>query len=176
MTKLIELTLHDMEIHCINHNENVSKQEIENNIKDELLEIFGTKENIASKLYYVEILEPQKDEPFIAYIYGNLDFKNRYYGKNGCMFRIKYITKQFALEDLEKVNNIVKKTCKELGITQKELAARIGIAEVTINKWASDPSNITPQGIKSLELVAENAKLKQGIALLDALKSYIKDG
>ncbi|MDR2790236.1 MAG: helix-turn-helix transcriptional regulator [Campylobacteraceae bacterium] len=32
--------------------------------------------------------------------------------------------------------NIVKKTCKELGITQKELAARIRVHEETVSKWS----------------------------------------
>jgi transcriptional regulator with XRE-family HTH domain len=32
--------------------------------------------------------------------------------------------------------NLVKKTCKELGITQKELAKRIGVSERTISTWA----------------------------------------
>ena len=32
--------------------------------------------------------------------------------------------------------NLVRKTCKELGITQKELAKRIGVSERTISTWA----------------------------------------
>jgi transcriptional regulator with XRE-family HTH domain len=32
--------------------------------------------------------------------------------------------------------NIVKKTCKELDITQKELAARIKVHEETVSKWS----------------------------------------
>jgi DNA-binding XRE family transcriptional regulator len=31
--------------------------------------------------------------------------------------------------------NLVKKTCKELGITQKELAERIGVTPYTITRW-----------------------------------------
>jgi DNA-binding XRE family transcriptional regulator len=37
---------------------------------------------------------------------------------------------------LEKEENLVKKTCKELGITQKELGEKIGITEKTISGWA----------------------------------------
>jgi transcriptional regulator with XRE-family HTH domain len=33
-------------------------------------------------------------------------------------------------------DNIVKKTCKELGITQKELAERIKVHEETVSKWS----------------------------------------
>jgi transcriptional regulator with XRE-family HTH domain len=40
-------------------------------------------------------------------------------------------------EEMEqKELNLVKKTCKELGITQKELAEKIGVAPYTITRWA----------------------------------------
>jgi len=32
--------------------------------------------------------------------------------------------------------NIVKRTCKELGVTQKELAKNIEVAENTLGQWA----------------------------------------
>lgn len=35
------------------------------------------------------------------------------------------------------MSNIVKETAKELGMTQKELAERMGIAEQTVRNWAS---------------------------------------
>ncbi len=55
--------------------------------------------------------------------------------------------------------NIVKLTCKELGITQKELAERLGTHLTTVQKWAS--SNELPKNaIKSIELLLENEKLK----------------
>lgn len=34
-------------------------------------------------------------------------------------------------------NNIVKRVCKELGVTQKELAEKIGVAEQTVRGWSS---------------------------------------
>ena len=33
--------------------------------------------------------------------------------------------------------NLVKKTCRELGITQKELAERIGVSRQTVSDWAT---------------------------------------
>ena len=36
----------------------------------------------------------------------------------------------------DKSENIIKQTCKELGVTQKELAARMGLAETTVSQWA----------------------------------------
>ena len=52
----------------------------------------------------------------------------------------------------ETEENLVKKTCRELGITQKELAEQIGVHEVTVRNWSSKgelPENI----IKHLNLL-----------------------
>jgi len=35
----------------------------------------------------------------------------------------------------EKEENLVKKTCKELGITQKELAETVGVSQTTVFRW-----------------------------------------
>jgi DNA-binding XRE family transcriptional regulator len=35
-----------------------------------------------------------------------------------------------------KEENLVKRTCQELGITQKELAKKTGIAEQTLRNWS----------------------------------------
>ena len=34
--------------------------------------------------------------------------------------------------------NIVKKTCRELGITQKELAERLDVPQSTVSGWAKN--------------------------------------
>jgi len=39
--------------------------------------------------------------------------------------------------EIEKEENLVKRTCKELGITQKELAEKIGVSNSTIFRWIS---------------------------------------
>lgn len=39
-------------------------------------------------------------------------------------------------EQGQKSENLIKKTCKELGLTQKELAEQMGIAENTISQWS----------------------------------------
>jgi DNA-binding XRE family transcriptional regulator len=39
------------------------------------------------------------------------------------------------MENKQEVN-LVKKTCKELGITQKELAEKIGVTSHTITNWS----------------------------------------
>lgn len=62
-----------------------------------------------------------------------------------------------------------------MGITQKELGEQIGVAEVTINKWSADNESIPKQGIKSINLLIENTKLKKDLAIIEAFKNYIKD-
>jgi transcriptional regulator with XRE-family HTH domain len=38
---------------------------------------------------------------------------------------------------MESEENLVKKTCRELGITQKELAEKTGFKEQTLRNWSS---------------------------------------
>ncbi len=79
--------------------------------------------------------------------------------------------------ELEKENNIIKQTCKELGITQKELAERIGVSRVTINDWANNKTPIPQWGHNLIIYMTENIQLKefkQTIrGLLDSERSLI---
>ena len=58
--------------------------------------------------------------------------------------------------------NLVKKTCKELGITQKELAKNLNISLPTINRW-SYTNKIPENSFTLLNLFLENYKLKNQI-------------
>jgi transcriptional regulator with XRE-family HTH domain len=49
----------------------------------------------------------------------------------------------------EKELNLVKKTCKELGITQKELAEMMGVSRQTVNNWANERAK-TPKILEKL--------------------------
>ena len=56
--------------------------------------------------------------------------------------------------------NIVKQTCKELGVTQKELSERLGVSDGTVRKWASQTE--PPEwGIKFLNLLVKNKQTKE---------------
>ena len=59
-----------------------------------------------------------------------------------------------------KEENIVKKVCKELGITQKELAERMGVNDVTVRNWSSK-GNIPDWAIKFMDLLLEYEKVKE---------------
>jgi len=56
--------------------------------------------------------------------------------------------------------NIVKKVCKELGITQKELAKIMGINEGTPAQWSSK-GNISQWAINFMNILIENKKCKE---------------
>ena len=65
--------------------------------------------------------------------------------------------------------NIVKKVCKELGITQKELAERLGVPQPTFARWAS--GDIPEHAKKLVMLYLENMQLKQKLKkVTNALK------
>ena len=49
--------------------------------------------------------------------------------------------------------NIVKDTAKELGMTQKELAAYIRVSEDTLGKWARGVVNTPDWAVKMFELL-----------------------
>lgn len=67
-------------------------------------------------------------------------------------------------------HNIVKSTCKELEITQKELADKLGASEGTVRNWSS--SNELPQwAINFIETLKENKKNKE---IADTVKKLLE--
>jgi predicted XRE-type DNA-binding protein len=63
-----------------------------------------------------------------------------------------------------KNQNIVKRTCKELGITQKELAEMLGVPQSTVSGWAK---NDIPKMTKlALELLIKNKNLEDKFEIL----------
>lgn len=78
----------------------------------------------------------------------------------------------FYFEKEEK-ENIVKKTCKELGLTYRQLGELIGFGEEAISK-AARTENISTQMQKALDLYLENIDLKEKLKVLDTLSDIIK--
>ena len=72
------------------------------------------------------------------------------------------------------MENIVKKVCKELGITQKELAERIGAAEATVRNWSAG-KEVPKWAIKSMELLIENQKYKNLVSAIKNLQNALKE-
>jgi predicted transcriptional regulator len=70
---------------------------------------------------------------------------------------------------MEKDINIVKKVCKELGITQADLARKLDVSPPTITEWSK--GNIPKMTYVALELIIENKQLK---AHLENVNNFYK--
>lgn len=90
-----------------------------------------------------------------------------------------YKKRQKQEQDLQEAmdDNIVKRVCKELGITQRELAERMGVSQGMPAKWSSgdEPSQMA---VKIMELLIEHEKVKcrldkfqQAFVLIDEAKN-----
>ena len=73
-----------------------------------------------------------------------------------------------------KEENLVKKTCKELGITQKELAEKLGVAEATVRNWSGGKE--TPLWAKkTFILLIDNHKKTLIINTIKQLQNMLKE-
>lgn len=70
--------------------------------------------------------------------------------------------------------NIVKRVCKELGITQRELAEIIKVNAGTPAQWVSK-GEVPPTYQYLLELMLENKHLKEKITKLTAFKELLNE-
>lgn len=70
--------------------------------------------------------------------------------------------------------NIVKKACKELGITQRELAERIGMSADSLNTAVSN-NKISKMAENSINLILENESLKNELKKYEILKEALKN-
>ncbi|WP_239389810.1 helix-turn-helix domain-containing protein [Campylobacter concisus] len=82
-----------------------------------------------------------------------------------------YKKRQKQDQDLQEAmdDNIVKRVCKELGITQRELAERIGVSQGMPAKWAMEATPPPQWAIVSMNLLLENERMK---AKLEKLKDF----
>lgn len=72
----------------------------------------------------------------------------------------------------EKSENIVKKVCRELGLTYRELGERIGYSEEAVSK-ASRTDEISKPMAKALELMIELEQKKEDLKTLEILKTTL---
>ena len=71
-------------------------------------------------------------------------------------------------------DNIVKRVCKELGITQRELAERIGMSADSLNTAVSN-GKISKMTEAAVKLVTEVESLKKDLEKYENLRNAIKD-
>lgn len=79
----------------------------------------------------------------------------------------------YVLEWHYEKQNIVKRVCKELGITQRELADRIGMSADSL-RTLSAKGQISMQTEAAINLVLENENLKRELENYKALRTAIK--
>jgi len=74
---------------------------------------------------------------------------------------------------MDKDINIVKKVCKELSLTYRELGNKIGVKESTLNKIAST-GEVSEQIKTAIELYKKNIELEEKISEFEEFKQFIK--
>jgi transcriptional regulator with XRE-family HTH domain len=68
--------------------------------------------------------------------------------------------------------NLVKKTCRELGITQKELAEKIGVTPQALSRWSR--GSTIPKNIEVLlGTMMELSKFKKAIPQLKDIRTTL---
>ncbi len=72
-----------------------------------------------------------------------------------------------------KPDNVVKTTCKELGITQKELAAILEVPEGTVSSWAVK-NDIPRLGKKAIEFYAEKIEAQNIVTKFKEFMDLVK--
>jgi transcriptional regulator with XRE-family HTH domain len=68
---------------------------------------------------------------------------------------------------MEQDQNLIKRTCKELGITQKELAARMSVAEVTVSDWARGKNPTPAWALRMFNLLEKERQLDAILAFTE---------
>lgn len=119
-----------------------------------------------------KLSEQQIDEA-LAFLYS---IKNSFLGKtkqtpfNQILNElIPQIIKHLKLEE-----NLIKKTCKELGLTYKQLGEKIGYSEATLNKNAST-GEISKSIEVAINLYLETLELRKQLKQFELLKEIIKN-
>lgn len=69
--------------------------------------------------------------------------------------------------------NLIKATCKELGLTYKQLGEAIGLSEGSIKRLATS-DEINTQAVKSCEMLLEIKNLKEQLSNTETLKTALK--
>jgi len=70
--------------------------------------------------------------------------------------------------------NLIKKVCKELNLTYKQLGEAIGVSESSLRSAAST-GKISNQVKKAIELYLENLQLKKECEKCNQLKRLLKE-
>ncbi|MCP4049891.1 MAG: helix-turn-helix transcriptional regulator [bacterium] len=78
-----------------------------------------------------------------------------------------------ALEPATKEDNIVKKVCRELGITQVELGKMLGVGQSAVATWAS--GQIPKVAEVAICLMLENKEKDSILQSIKKVKNYLEN-
>ena len=160
--ELISLEIFEgFEIECALHEVSFSKEEIRNFVENEVLNIYKSVDEAKKDITFIEIFEGP-----VIYFQTRSKDKARYMGYNGNTYRVKSGIDPETIKKGLNFFNIVKFTCKELGLTQKELSEKMGLSETTLTNWARGATPIPEWGIKMLNLLKKERKLDTIINLV----------
>lgn len=95
-------------------------------------------------------------------------------GVNHIEFKAENGDDLYVVEWHYEKQNIVKRVCKELGITQRELAERIGMSADSLNVAVSN-NKISKMTEAAVNLVLEVETLKKELLKYENLKNALKD-
>lgn len=95
-------------------------------------------------------------------------------GVNHIEFKAENGDDLYVVEWHYEKQNIVKRVCKELDITQRELADRIGMSADSLNN-AVNQNKISKMAETAINLVLEVETLKKELLKYENLKSALKD-
>jgi len=161
------------EVECILHTRLLAEQEIKASCEVELLKVY---KDIDAAIKDVAILEVMSEDngDIVLCVHTKKMERIRYYGTNGHLFRFKYGISPEIIKSAAGLGeqNIVKLTCKELGITQKELSDKLGIDDGTVRKWSSDPTKTPVWAQNFMSLILEHDK---NIKAISAFKFFIEN-
>ena len=95
-------------------------------------------------------------------------------GVNHIEFKAENGDDLYVVEWHYEKQNIVKRVCKELGITQRELAEILKVNEGTVRQWSSK-GEVMPNVEVTLNLLLENHKLKMRIDKIKGFAELIQE-
>lgn len=161
------------EVECILHTRLVQEQEIKSASEIELLKAYGSIDAVLEDITILEVFREGNGD-LVIYFHTKQTEKIRYYGTEGHVYRFKYGISPDVIKSSLGLGepNIVKVTCKELGITQKELADKLGIDDGTVRKWSSEPTKTPLWAQNFMSLILEHDK---NIKAISAFKFFIEN-
>jgi hypothetical protein len=136
----------------------------ESEVEKYLIKYFGSKQRVLDEV--VRIFHDDKHQGNILNITTEFTKDEKWYGDDNYNICL-------VMENMFEKQNIIKKTCKELGLTYAQLAEQIGYSEPAIKKAIAN-ENVSEPMQKSILLYLRTLELEKQLEDYTILKSAIK--